>query len=73
MDQVGHADSTMTVDVYAQLEQWAKRSHGANFDRLLAEAGDQIRAAGAVTPKSSPGTVVRASGQAPKTADLQEL
>jgi integrase len=43
MSQVGHASSAMTMDVYAQLEQRAKRSHGANFDRLLAEGGEQVR------------------------------
>jgi integrase len=50
MSQVGHADSAMTMDVYAQLEQRAKRSHGANFDRLLAEAGEQIRAPAPAEP-----------------------
>jgi hypothetical protein len=34
----------MTMDVYAQLEQRAKRSHGANFDRLLAEARERVAA-----------------------------
>ncbi len=38
MAQVGHADSRMTMDVYAQLEQRAKRDHGESFDRLLREA-----------------------------------
>lgn len=37
MSQVGHANSAMTMDVYAQLEQRAKRLHGVNFDRLLAD------------------------------------
>lgn len=36
--QVGHADSKMTMDVYAQLEQRVDRSHGTNFDRLIAAA-----------------------------------
>jgi len=35
MSQVGHADSKMTMDVYAQLEQRADRRHGENFDRLV--------------------------------------
>ena len=35
MSQVGHADSKMTMDVYAQLEQRVKRDHGASFDRLV--------------------------------------
>jgi integrase-like protein len=38
MDQVGHADSKMTMDVYNQLQQRAKRGHGASFDRLIREA-----------------------------------
>lgn len=50
MSQVGHADSAMTMDVYAQLEQRAKRSHGTSFDRLLAEAREQIEA----LPRSEP-------------------
>jgi integrase len=40
MAQVGHADSRMTMDVYAQLEQRAKRDHGARFDRLVRQARD---------------------------------
>lgn len=44
MDQVGHADSTMTMDVYAQLQQRFKRSHGVNFDRLVREASEQVKA-----------------------------
>ena len=35
MSQVGHADSKMTLDVYAQLEQRVERSHGTSFDALL--------------------------------------
>lgn len=35
MSQVGHADSNMTLDVYAQLEQRIPRDHGENLDRLL--------------------------------------
>ena len=38
MDQVGHADSTMTLDVYAQLQKRVNRKHGAEFDRLMREA-----------------------------------
>jgi hypothetical protein len=41
MAQVGHADSRMTMDVYAQLEQRAKRDHGESFDRLLREARER--------------------------------
>lgn len=42
MSQVGHADSKMTLDVYAQLEQRAKRDHGRQFDRLVRGARDQL-------------------------------
>ena len=38
MSQVGHADSTMTMDVYAQLEQRVDREHGTAFDRLVRHA-----------------------------------
>ena len=38
MSQVGHADSKMTLDVYAQLEQRVERSHGTSFDALLRRA-----------------------------------
>jgi integrase len=36
--QVGHAESRMTLDVYAQLLDRRKRGHGAAFDALLADA-----------------------------------
>jgi integrase len=39
MAQVGHADSRMTMNVYAQLEQRVKREHGESFDRLVRQAG----------------------------------
>jgi integrase len=42
MSQVGHADSKMTLDVYAQLEQRVQRDHGAGFDRLVREARSQL-------------------------------
>jgi hypothetical protein len=44
MSQVGHADSKMTLDVYAQLEQRADRSHGASFDGLVRKARDRFAA-----------------------------
>jgi hypothetical protein len=42
MAQVGHADSKMTMDVYAQLEQRVDRSHGESFDRLVRKAREQV-------------------------------
>ena len=38
MNQVGHADPKMTLDVYAQLEQRVDRSHGTSFDALIRDA-----------------------------------
>ncbi len=43
MGQVGHADSKMTMDVYAQLEQRVDRSHGKSFDRLVRQARKQLQ------------------------------
>jgi integrase len=45
MSQVGHADSKMTLDVYAQLEQRVKREHGVRFDALVREARAQFHGA----------------------------
>ncbi len=42
MGQVGHADSKMTLDVYAQLEQRVDRSHGVSFDLLVRKAREQV-------------------------------
>jgi hypothetical protein len=40
---MGHADSRMTLDVYAQLEERVDRSHGTSFDRLVRQARNQLR------------------------------
>jgi integrase len=48
MGQVGHADSKMTLDVYAQLQQRVKRQHGAAFDRLVRRAREQLEGTAAV-------------------------
>ena len=45
MSQVGHADSKMTLDVYAQLEQRIKREHGVRFDALVRDARVQLHGA----------------------------
>src|SRR3954469_2282972 len=42
MGQVGHTDSKMTLDVYAQLQQRVKREHGTAFDRLVDQAREQL-------------------------------
>jgi hypothetical protein len=41
MRQVGHADSKMTNDVYAQLQQRA-RQHGEAFDALVRRARERL-------------------------------
>jgi integrase len=43
MSQVGHANSKMTLDVYAQLAQRAPRDNGTGFDRLL-RSGQSVSA-----------------------------
>jgi hypothetical protein len=45
MRQVGHADSEMTTDVYAQLQQRARRDHGQAFDALVCRAREHLRGA----------------------------
>jgi integrase len=42
MDQVGHSDSTVTTDVYAQLQHRIERRHGPEFDRLVRQAAEQM-------------------------------
>ena len=41
MSQVGHSDSKMTMDVYAQLQQRVKRDHGKAFDALIRRARNE--------------------------------
>ena len=40
--QVGHTDSKLSMDVYAQLLDRSKRAHGAAFDALLADAQETL-------------------------------
>ena len=42
MRLVGHADSKMTTDVYAQLQQRAERQHGEAFDALVRRARERL-------------------------------
>ena len=46
MGQVGHADSKMTMDVYAHLQQRLKREHGEAFDALIREAEELMHGEG---------------------------
>lgn len=64
MGQVGHADSKMAMDVYAQLEPRIKRDHDASFDRLLCTARDQLATASQPSDAESFGPRM---GHKPKT------
>ena len=57
MGQVGHADSTMTMDVYAQLQQRVERRHGASFDRLVRRAREQLAASAQLPDEAGIGDV----------------
>ena len=61
MSQVGHADSKMTLDVYAQLEQRIKRDHGVRFDALVRSAEEQMH--GEELPDPHTDDVEAAEGQ----------
>jgi integrase len=63
MSQVGHADSKMTMDVYAQLQQRAKRDHGARFDELVRDARKQLQAGPEVCRGPSIGTAIGTEGR----------
>lgn len=63
MSQVGHADSKMTMDVYAQLQQRAKRDRGAKFDKLVRDAREQLLAPEEAPRESPIGTVNGTEGQ----------
>ena len=54
--QVGHTDSKLTMDVYAQLLDRSKRAHGVAFDALLADAQETLYGAqsGEFSPLFSP-------------------
>ena len=43
MDQVGHEDSKVTLDIYAQMQKRAKRDHGAKFDKLVRDARELLQ------------------------------
>jgi hypothetical protein len=66
MSQVGHADSKMTVDVYAQVEQRVERAHGTSFDALLQRATDRLQAVD--WPTFDPATPETSAHHLPETA-----
>jgi len=70
MSQVGHADSKMTLDVYAQLEQRVERSHGTAFDSLVRTARDQLHAR---RPSASEGVHWATNGPRDVEIDLSQL
>ncbi len=70
MGQVGHADSKMTMDVYAQLEQRAKRDHGDRFDELVRTARKHLDETSEAPSEQSIGTSIGTEGQ--KTAHFKK-
>jgi integrase len=50
MHQVGHADSKMTLDVDAQLQQRVKRDHGHAFDHLVQQAREHFTSSAVEQP-----------------------
>jgi hypothetical protein len=69
MSQVGHADSKMTTDVYAQLQQRVRRDHGRAFDTLVRRARERLYGAPAVPEAEvdTPAIGPRSGPRAPKT------
>jgi hypothetical protein len=63
--QVGHTDSKMTLDVYAQLLDRSKRAHGVAFDALLNAA--QRALYGATSSGFSPPFSPPPTGPSPST------
>ena len=53
MSQVGHADSKMTLDVYAQLQQRVPREHGRAFDALVRRARERLYGTDAAAVEAS--------------------
>jgi hypothetical protein len=42
MSEVGHSGSKITADVYAELQQRARREHGEAFDKLVRTARERL-------------------------------
>jgi Phage integrase family len=63
MSQVGHADSKMTLDVYAQLQQRAKRDRGVKFDELVRDARRQLQGTADVPTRRLIGTTIGTEGR----------
>jgi len=72
MSQVGHADSKMTTDVYAQLQNRIKREHGPAFDRLVARAREQLHGVADPGQQEEFGTRIGTRGARTALEDLVE-
>jgi integrase len=59
MSQVGHSDSKMTMDVYAKLQQRARREHGEAFDGLVRTARERLYGADPDDEKATEARSVR--------------
>jgi hypothetical protein len=70
MSQVGHADSKMTMDVYAHLEQRVKRDHGDKFDELVRTARKHLNESSEAPSEQLIGTSIGTEGQ--KTGPVRE-
>lgn len=70
MKQVGHANSKMTLEVYAQLQQRIRREHGAKFDALMRNAHEQLATRPKTPPQQSIGSAIGSatSGARSRTA-----
>ena len=70
MKQVGHANSKMTLEVYAQLQQRARRENGAKFDALVRNAHEQLTKRPKTPPQQSIGSAIGSATPAahPRTA-----
>src|SRR4051812_39268991 len=58
MSQVGHADSKMTMDVYAKLQQRAQREHGMAFDALVRQARERLYGSSGAPARAFLGTAL---------------
>jgi integrase len=58
MKQVGHANSRMTLEVYAQLQQRARRENGVKFDALVRKAREQLVRRPEMPPRQSIGSAI---------------
>lgn len=70
MHQVGHADSKMTMDVYAQLQQRVQRQHGQAFDALVRRARERLYGTSEAAEIEAIGQSIGQSSRNPAIEDL---